>query len=139
MQTYLHIKEGGIAGCPAGTYYYHPLEHGLVPLTLGAELDPAIHEPFTNRPTFEQARFSLFFVSQPAAIEPMYGDLAGRFSLLEAGAMAHAIESSAWRFGLGVCPIGLIDFAAIRALFHLEDGQELLHAHVGGLVAPVGL
>ena len=137
VQTYLHIKEGGIAGCPAGTYYYHPLEHGLVPLTLGAELDPAVHEPFTNRPTFEQARFSLFFVSQPAAIEPMYGDLAGRFSLLEAGAMAHAVESSAWQFGLGVCPIGLIDFAAIRALFHLEDGQELLHAHVGGLVAPL--
>ena len=124
VQTYLHIKEGGIAGCPAGTYYYHPLEHGLVPLTLGAELDPAVHEPFTNRPTFEQARFSLFFVSQPAAIEPMYGDLAGRFSLLEAGAMAHAVESPAWRSGLGVCPIGLIDFAAIRALFHLEDGKS---------------
>ena len=120
VQTYLHVKEGGITDCPAGTYYYHPLEHGLVPLTLGAQLDPAIHEPFTNRPIFEQARFSLFFVSQPAAIEPMYGDLAARFSLLEAGAMAHAIESSAWRFGLGVCPIGLIDFAAIRALFHLE-------------------
>ena len=76
VQTYLHIKEGGIAGCPAGTYYYHPLEHGLVPITLGAELDPAVHEPFTNRPAFEQARFSLFFVRQPAAIEPMYGDLA---------------------------------------------------------------
>ncbi len=134
VQTYLHVKENGITDCLPGTYYYHPLEHALVPLTLGAQLDPAIHEPFTNRPTFEQARFSLFFVSRAAAIEPMYGDLSGRFGLLEAGAMAHAIESSAWRFGLGVCPIGLIDFEAIRALFHLEDGQELLHAHVGGLV-----
>ena len=38
VQTYLHIKEGGIAGCPAGTYRgHHPLEHGLVLLTLGAE------------------------------------------------------------------------------------------------------
>jgi SagB-type dehydrogenase family enzyme len=133
VQTYLHAKPDGIAGCPAGTFYYHPIEHCLVPLTLGAELDPAIHEPFINRPTFEQARFSLFFVSEPRAIEPMYGDLAGRFSLLEAGAMAHAIECSAWRFGLGVCPIGWLDFAAIRGLLHLEDRQELLHAHVGGL------
>jgi hypothetical protein len=52
-----------------------------------------------NRPAFEQARFSLFFVHQPRAIEPIYGDLAWRFSLLEAGAMAHAIETSAWRYG----------------------------------------
>src|SRR5262249_43931089 len=120
-------------GCAAGTFYYHPIEHCLVPLTLGAELDAAIHEPFTNRPIFDQARFSLFFISQPKAIEPMYGDLASRFSLIEAGAMAQVLESSASRFGLGVCPIGLIDFAAIRPLFHLADGQELLHSHVGGL------
>jgi amino acid adenylation domain-containing protein len=133
VQTYLHTKPEGVAGCPAGTFYYHPIDHCLVPLTLGAELDPAAHEPFTNRPIFEQARFSLFFVSQPRAIEPMYGDLASRFSLLEAGAMAQAVESSAWRFGLGVCPIGWLDFAAIRGLLHVEDGQELLHAHVGGL------
>jgi SagB-type dehydrogenase family enzyme len=122
-----------VTDCPAGTFYYHPVRHCLVPLTLGAELDPAIHEPFTNRPIFEQARFSLFFVSQPRAIEPMYGDVAARFSLLEAGAMAHAIESSAWRFSLGVCPIGVLDFAAVRDLLHLEEGQDLLHAHVGGL------
>jgi amino acid adenylation domain-containing protein len=133
VQTYLHAKPEGVAGCPAGTFYYHPIEHCLVPLTLGAELDPAAHEPFTNRPIFEQARFSLFFVSQPRAIEPMYGDLALRFSLLEAGAMAQAVESSAWRFGLGLCPIGWLDFTAIHGLFHVEDGQELLHAHVGGL------
>jgi pyochelin synthetase len=137
VQTYLHAKPEGIAGCPAGTFYYHPIEHRLVPLTLGAELDPAVHEPFTNRPIFEAARFSLFFVSQPRAIEPMYGDLASRFNLLEAGAMAHAIESSAWRFGLGVCPIGWLDFAAIRGMLHVEDGQELLHAHVGGLAEPL--
>jgi SagB-type dehydrogenase family enzyme len=133
VQTYLHAKPAGIACCPAGTFYYHPIKHCLVPLTLGAELDAAIHEPFTNRPAFEQARFSLFFVSEPRAVEPMYGDLAERFSLLEAGAMAHALECSAWRFGLGVCPIGLMDFAPVRPLLHLDDGQELLHSHVGGL------
>jgi amino acid adenylation domain-containing protein len=136
VQTYLYAKHGGISGCGAGTFYYHPIKHCLVPLTLGRELDPAIHDPFINRPIFERARFSLFFVSQPGAIEPMYGELAWRFSLIEAGAMAHALECSAWRFGLGVCPIGMLDFAAVRPLFHLDEGQELLHAHVGGLVEP---
>jgi amino acid adenylation domain-containing protein len=134
VQTYLHTKPDGVVGLPAGTFYYHPVEHCLVPITLGAELDAEIHEPFTNRPAFEQARFSLFFVHQPRAIEPIYGDLAWRFSLLEAGAMAHAIETSAWRYGLGVCPIGWLDFERVRGLLQLEDGQELLHAHVGGLL-----
>ncbi|HMJ29572.1 MAG TPA: amino acid adenylation domain-containing protein [Xanthobacteraceae bacterium] len=134
VQTYLHAKPDGVAGLPTGTFYYHPVEHCLVPITLGAELDAEIHEPFTNRPAFEQARFSLFFVHQPRAIEPIYGDLAWRFSLLEAGAMAHAVETSAWRYGLGLCPIGWLDFARVRGLLQLEDGQELLHAHVGGLL-----
>jgi SagB-type dehydrogenase family enzyme len=133
VQTYLHAKPDGIAGLPAGTFYYHPSEHALVPIVLGAELSPGIHEPFTNRPTFERARFSLFLVSQPRAIEPIYGDLASRFSLLEAGAMAQALETSAWRYGIGLCPIGWLDFAAVRGLLQLGDGQELLHAHVGGL------
>ncbi len=133
VQTYLHAKPDGIAGCPAGTFYYHPVEHRSCRSRLVRELDSAIHEPFTNRPTFEQARFSLFFVNQPRAIEPIYGDLAGRFSLLEAGAMAQALETSAWRFGLGVCPIGWLDFAVVRDLLQLEEGQELLHAHIGGL------
>jgi len=136
VQTYVHIKKQGVEGCPAGTFYYHPVEHALVPLTLGSELDPAIHEPFTNRSIFEQARFSLFLVSQPAANEPMYGDIAWRFSMLEAGALAQALETSAWRFQLGVCPIGWLDFGAVRGLFHLEDDQELLHSHVGGLAPP---
>jgi SagB-type dehydrogenase family enzyme len=133
VQTYLHAKPEGITGVPPGTFYYHPVEHSLVPITLGAELDPNIHEPFTNRPSFEQARFSLFLVHQPRAIEPVYGDLAWRFSLLEAGAMAHALESSAWRLGLGLCPIGWLDFAAVRDLLQLEEGQELLHSHIGGV------
>ena len=124
VQTYLHAKQDGIAGCPAGTFYYHPIEHRLVPLTLGAELDAAIHEPFTNQPIFEQARFSLFFVNQPRAIEPIYGELAGRFSLLEAGAMAQVLETSAWRFNLGVCPIGWLDFPACASCFTSRRGRS---------------
>jgi nitroreductase len=50
--------------------------------------------------------------------------------------MAQAIETAAPRFGIGVCPIGTLDFAAVRPLLHLEADQELLHAHVGGLAAP---
>jgi SagB-type dehydrogenase family enzyme len=133
VQTYLHAKPEGVASLPSGTFYYHPVEHSLVPIALGAELVPDIHEPFINRPIFQQARFSLFLVYQPRAIEPIYGDLAWRLSVLEAGAMAHGVETSAWRLGLGLCPIGWLDFSAVRGLLQLEDDQELLHAHVGGL------
>ena len=43
VQTYLHTKPDGVAGLPAGTFYYHPVEHCLVPITLGAELDAEIY------------------------------------------------------------------------------------------------
>jgi acyl carrier protein len=55
VQTYLHAKPDGVAGLPAGTFYYHPIEHCLVPITLGAELDADIHEPFTNKPSTKRA------------------------------------------------------------------------------------
>jgi nitroreductase len=84
------------------------------------------------KPAFTKRASPVF--RTPAPTEPIYGDLAWRFSLLEAGAVAHAIETSAWRYGLGLCPIGWLDFARVRSLLQLEDGQELLHAHVGGLV-----
>jgi SagB-type dehydrogenase family enzyme len=137
VQIYLHAKRNGIAGCGPGLYYYQPIEHALVPLTLGVDIDASVHEPFTNRPTFEQARFSIFLVSEPRAIEPRYGDLSGRFCLLEAGAITHLLESSASRFDLGVCQVGWLQFAAFRHLMHLDERQDLLHSLIGGLAEEV--
>jgi SagB-type dehydrogenase family enzyme len=132
VQTYVHVKPGRIEGMRAGLYYYHPVDHGLVLLAPDAEIPAAIHESFVNRPVFEQAAFSLFFVARLSAIAPMYGDHSVRFASVEAGLMCELLELSAHAYQIGLCQIGTIDFDRIRALFDLEESDELVHSLVGG-------
>src|SRR6185312_8901157 len=132
VQVYLHVKAGRVEGIPAGTYYYHPAEHRLVALTSGVELDPGIHADFINRPIFERSAFSLFLIAQAGAIAPLYGKRARDFCLLEAGAMLQLLRAGAPACGLGICPIGGLDFDAVHPLFALDEGHELVHSLVGG-------
>lgn len=133
-QTYLHVKPGRIGGVPEGTYYYHPIEHQLVALQPGAQLDRTIHIPFINTPIFDEAAFSIFLIAQLDAIGPGYGEHAVRFATLEAGIMAHLLETAAPAAGLGLCQIGSIEFDRVRHLFDLDESHVLFHSLVGGLV-----
>jgi hypothetical protein len=36
---------------------------------------------------------------------------------------------------MGLCQIGVIDFARIRTLFRLEESHEFLHSLLGGPIA----
>jgi SagB-type dehydrogenase family enzyme len=134
VQVYLLVAEGRVAGLRGGTYYYHPGAHSLAPLMIGARLDPAAYAP-VNRATYAASAFSLFLVGQMEAIVPVYGGERGRhFAVLEAGAMAQLLESSATAQGLGLCQIGDLDFAALRPFLDLDAGHELLHSMVGGCI-----
>jgi len=133
IQTYLYIKPDRIESLEAGIYYYHPLDHRLVLLASNVELDERIYNPHINRPIYEQAAFSLFFVSQLAAIAPMYKELALHFSVLEAGLMSQLLETHAPDVNLGLCQIGEVDFNRVRHLFDLDDSHVLVHSLVGGI------
>ncbi|HEX2186626.1 MAG TPA: amino acid adenylation domain-containing protein, partial [Chloroflexota bacterium] len=132
-QVYLHVKPGRVEGVPAGTYYYHPVEHRLVSLHPGAQLDRSIHVPFINTPIFDQAAFSLFLVAELEAIAPGYGEQSMRFATLEAGIMAHLLETAAPRAGLGLCQVGSVEFERIRQHFDLRQSHVLIHSLLGGL------
>jgi len=132
VQTYIHVKHGRVESVDGGVYYYHPSEHALVALALGAEIDPEVHEPFINRGMFEQAAFSIFLIAQLHAIEPLYGEHAFRFSMIEAGLITQLLETEAPRHGIGLCQIGWMDFDRIRAHFLLDNGHRLVHSLVGG-------
>ena len=135
VQTYVHVRPGRVNGLAAGTYYYHPLDHGLVPLTPEVDLDGSLHV-MINRPVFEQASFSIFLISQMNATSPVYGDRARDFALIEAGLIAQLLETTAAAHRIGLCQIGLVNFDAVRELFRLEDSHLFLHALLGGPVAP---
>ncbi|MFN3647970.1 MAG: amino acid adenylation domain-containing protein [Armatimonadota bacterium] len=137
VQLYLAVREGAVEGIPAGTYYYDPVRSGLAPLSPGAEIPLSAHAA-ANRETASGAAFSLFLVGKLPAIEPLYGALARDFALLEAGAIAQLLMTDAAELGLGLCPIGTLDFTEAAPLLHLEDGSVFLHALVGGVPAPPG-
>jgi epothilone synthetase B len=130
VQCYVHISPGRVEGLTAGTYYYHPERHRLIALS-NSDLPLSCHLPH-NAVTGEQAAFSIFLIGQMAAIEPIYGELARDFCLLEAGAMTQLLMSEAVNVGLGLCPIGDLDFQAIRHLFRLNETHAFLHCIVGG-------
>jgi SagB-type dehydrogenase family enzyme len=134
VQAYLHVRPQRVDGLATGTYYYHPLEHGLLPLTPDVDLDGALHVVI-NRPVFEQASFSIFLVGAMNAIVPVYGERARDFALIEAGLIAQLLETSAAAARIGLCQIGLVDFDAIRDLFRLDENHLFLHALLGGPIA----
>ena len=132
VQTYLHLKPGAVKGLAAGAYYYHPVNHTLLCLMPGAEIDARIHEPRLNRPIFEQAGFSIFLVARLNAIAPLYGEYSQRFASLEAGHMGQVLMSFAPENKIALCPIGDVEFEPLRAMFDLDEDHVLMHLFVGG-------
>jgi amino acid adenylation domain-containing protein len=136
VQTYLHVKADRVEELAEGTYYYDPSIHRLVQLEPGARIGSAVHVEH-NRAMYEQAAFSVFLIAQMDAIVPIYGkELAERFCMLEAGYMGQALTMSAHEHEVGLCPIGALDYDAVRLYFRLDTGHVFLHSFVGGLEGP---
>jgi len=136
VQTYLHVKSGRVEGLPQATYYYDRSSHRLVELEAETLIDTSIHVE-TNRQSFDEAAFSLFLIAKLDAVIPIYGrELAIEFCMLEAGFIGQTLMMSAAEHGLGICPIGALDFESVRASFQLDADHIFLHSFLGGLEAP---
>lgn len=133
VQTYLYIKPGRIEGIPGGVYYHHPKHHQLLLLSPEAQLDNTSQMPH-NRAVFDKAAFVVFFIGQLKSIEPLYGEFARDFCLLEAGYMSQLLMMVAPAHQIGLCPIGAMEFEPVRHFFHLEDSHILVHLMFGGVM-----
>jgi amino acid adenylation domain-containing protein len=131
VQTYVQIKAGGFENLPQGIYYYHPLRHELQRISEDDPLSAGLHVP-ANQKLFTESGFSIFFVADLRAVEPLYGNLGLDFARLEAGYMGQVLAEAATSCGLGLCPIGYLDFALLRPHFKLDEAHLLLHSFVGG-------
>jgi SagB-type dehydrogenase family enzyme len=129
VQTFIHVRHA--SGLPLGLYAHDPAAQVLLPLAPGLAL-PALHYA-QNVPLAEHAAFTVFLVAAEADIRPIYGAWWERFALLEAGAMAQLLADAAPSHGLALCPIGHLDFDAVRPHLGLAGELLLAHALVGGL------
>ncbi|MFI6099283.1 amino acid adenylation domain-containing protein [Lentzea sp. NPDC051213] len=132
VQVYVYVRQDRVDGLEGGLYYVHPGERALV------RVDPKLNvtevtQVHHNRALVGGAAFGIFLVSTPAAIAPAYGErLAVKYSGLEAGHISQLLMTAAPSRGLGMCPVGEMDFDGIRAHFQLDDDQELLVSLWGG-------
>src|SRR5690606_14271400 len=92
---------------------------------------------FINYPVYDKAKFSIFLVADLNAIEPIYGNTAYEYSLLEAGAMAQLLRMTAPKYDLGLCPIGQIDSKKLNEICQLSEKHIVLHTLLAGIIDPV--
>jgi len=118
--TQLHVELAGVAGVPAGTYYYHPIEHALV-LTCPAPEDGP-------------ARFRLHFLGKHRAIEPVYRNNVSEVLEIETGHLLGLFDEVLPEHGLAVFELGKL--AAARNQLACAADDEYLGSFEIGPWAP---
>ncbi|WP_437842328.1 phosphopantetheine-binding protein [Sorangium sp. So ce1153] len=134
VHAYLYVKRDRIERVPGGTYYFHPEREQLVTIQLGAHIDRSVHGG-PNGQAFDSSAFSVYLVADLGAIEPVYGSRARDLCLMEAGILAHLLESTAPDHQIGLCQTGGFDFAQVAHLFQVGPRYEYLHGLVGGAIS----
>jgi amino acid adenylation domain-containing protein len=133
VQVYLHLKQGRVSGLLGGDYYYHPEQQRLFELNRGGSLDRDIYGD-RNRPIYDQAALCVFLVCPLDTVEAFYGEWGYDLAMYEAGSMGQLLRDSAPPLGIGLCSIGTLDFARIRARFGVDARHLLLHSFVCGAI-----
>ncbi|MTV56324.1 amino acid adenylation domain-containing protein, partial [Pseudoduganella buxea] len=134
VQAYVWIKGERVDGVATGYYWYDADAAALVPLAPGAVL-PRETQFIYNRTLVDGCALALFLVGEQDAIAPLYGSAAERFQLLEAGYIGQLLMLGQQQCGLGLCPIGSFEDAAVRASLRLGASQQVLHSFLAGPVA----
>lgn len=137
VQAWLYVKPASVVGLAGGFYYYHPDRHDLECIA-ATDLQTAGLHVEANREIFTGSAFSVFLVSALDAMEPLYGDRARDFCLLEAGYMGQLLMQQAASLGLGICAIGMVNEHLLPAL-GLSAQRQLAHSFVGGWPAEQAL
>lgn len=131
VQTYIYLKAWAVEGLAEGIYYYHPEQHCLNLVNDRPHITADVQLP-QNRNIFDQSSFSIFFIAQKAAIEPIYLDFTPYLITLDTGYMAQLLSSRQSEYGIGLCPVGGLDFDEISSQFMLDESHVFLHCLLGG-------
>ena len=132
IDIYLHLKSGRVAQLDGGVYYYQPNSHALHPVAPEAAISRDFHHHH-NRPVAVSSAFTLLLVFNPEVTAPVYGPASHFLACIETGVMLATFNHAAESLGLGLCSVGLVDFARFESALQLPARHQLLH------IAEVGL
>jgi amino acid adenylation domain-containing protein len=128
LEVFLYAKPSRIAGLPGGVYRYDPVAHALEARCedIDAATIEAAYTPF-NRRHFRNAAFGVFLVASSQRDRRLE-------LLLQAGRAGQLLLNRQAEFDIGVCPIGGLRFAKLRAALGVDASVELVHSFLGGRV-----
>ena len=132
VQAYLLAMPGRIDGLDHGAYYIDPYDHSLRRI---GELDgygPELYDRFVNGPIVKSCAFSIMLALHANAIEPMYGDRALEYALIESGLMAQLLETEGPNEGIGFCQIGGMNYDPVYPILKLNERDRLIYNLLGG-------
>ena len=134
VQIFVHVKQDTVEGLAEGFYYYQAEQHHLVRLAEQQELTRASWGVGENPNIFDRAAFSLFFVGEYKAIEPVYGQEDARGMMyLEAGYMGQLLMETSVDHLVGLAPIGYLN-PDVGPKMGLGESQSIIHCMVGGSI-----
>jgi|GEM_PF-597043 len=133
LQTYVHVKKDRIEGVPGGAYFYDQKHYRLELLKADVELTNAIHAD-VNRAVFDSSAFSLFLIGDKNAAS--FNERIRDLCFLEAGYTGQHLMTASPADGIGLCPIGWMDFEFVRPQLNLDSNFILLHSFLGGRIEP---
>lgn len=134
LSCYVYVQENAVDGLESGCYRYrhnHTLERiASSPLT---QLRSA-YTPF-NRPHLDTAGFTLYLVADVAALSATVGQESLHHALIEAGKIGQRLMERQPNCGVGLVPIGGVNFDKLRTAFDVPQHHILLHSFIGGAFA----
>lgn len=132
VKTYVYVKEGAVEGLEQGAYYYDQESRKLTEVNLSIKENiEYCYTPF-NRPHYKQSSFCIFLVINAKEAEQIYGAPYLQYALCESGAMGQVITNSQADFGLGLVPIGGMNFEKLHESFGLTKDHMMIHSFMGG-------
>ncbi len=132
VQAYVYVKKGRVEGVEEGLYYYHPFNNSLIYISKGEKLTEDIHVE-ANKKIYTSSAFSIFFVGKLSAIEPLYGEKARDFCLIEAGIMSQLLETTGADLNIGTCQVGaLSEPGKVMDAVQADEKHILLHVMLAG-------
>ena len=131
VQTYISVRKNRIDGLGEGIYFYNPVSHMIYLITERADIDAEVHYSF-NRDAFTSSAFSVFFIAQLEAINPVYTVMSRALVTLDAGYMGQLLLSRQAEFNMALCPVCGLDFERVRQLFKLDSSHMFVYCMLGG-------